>query len=69
MPRGARIAGWVYFPIHAVVLPLTGQADRTAVDVPPVMVGAPDRVMPVGSTSVIVSGAVVVLLATVIVNV
>ena len=23
MPRGARIAGWVYFPIHAVVLPLT----------------------------------------------
>ena len=23
MPRGARIAGWAYFPIHAVVLPLT----------------------------------------------
>ncbi len=23
MPRGAHIAGWVYFPIHAVVLPLT----------------------------------------------
>ena len=23
MPRGARVAGWVYFPIHAVVLPLT----------------------------------------------
>ena len=23
MPRGARIAGWVYFPIHVAVLPLT----------------------------------------------
>lgn len=23
MPRGARIAGWIYFPIHVVVLPLT----------------------------------------------
>ena len=52
----------------AVVLPLTGQADRTAVEVPPVIVGAADRVMPVGSTSVSVSGAVVALLATVIVR-
>ena len=50
------------------MLPLTGQADRTAVEVPPVIVGAADRVMPVGSTSVSVSGAVVALLATVIVR-
>jgi hypothetical protein len=51
-----------------VVLPLAGQlASVTLVDVPPVTVGAPDRVMPVGKASVINSGAVVALLAMVIV--
>ena len=52
----------------AVVLPLTGQADRTAVELPPVMVGAPDSVMPVGSTSVSVKAAVVAAFATVMVT-
>ena len=31
MPRGARIAGWVYFPIHVAVLPLTIGALPTSV--------------------------------------
>jgi hypothetical protein len=38
-----------------------------AVEVPPVMVGAPDRVMPVGKASAIVNAAVVALLAMLIV--
>lgn len=31
MPRGARIAGWVYFPVHVFVLPLTLGAALAAV--------------------------------------
>lgn len=31
MPRGARIAGWVYFPVHVFVLPLTIGAALAAV--------------------------------------
>ena len=50
-----------------MVVPLAGQLAKVAVDVPPVMLGAPDRVMPVGKLSVMVNAAVVALLAMVIV--
>ena len=43
-----------------MLLPLAGQPDSVAVEVPPVMVGAPDRVMPVANVSAMVNAAVAV---------